>query len=158
MLEKVSLQKSCDRDREFLFELYCGKRSEEFAVLGLTNQQLSSLMSMQFDAQAQSYRVEFPEAEEFLVMLDSEKIGRLIIARNDLEIRLVDITILSKYRSLGIGGKLIEELLHEGNSRKIPVCLMVATDNPRAFRLYERLGFVVVSQNEMYSSMVFKQF
>ena len=48
-----------------------------------------------------------------------------------------------EYRNLGIGGKMLEELLRLGNERGITAyTLEVRVSNAPAIRLYEKFGFV----------------
>jgi ribosomal protein S18 acetylase RimI-like enzyme len=56
----------------------------------------------------------------------------------------LSMAVLPDYRGLGIGRRLLAELLDEAAHRYRAVSLSVATDNP-ARRLYERHGFVVLA-------------
>ena len=79
-------------------------------------------------------------------------IGRLIVDRRDDEIHLVDITLLPASRGRGIGGALIVELCREGARGGQPVRLQVERRNP-ALRLYRRLGFVEIGDENVYALM-----
>ena len=48
-----------------------------------------------------------------------------------------------EYQRRGIGSKLVERLLAEARSARLPLRLRVLRVNP-AFRLYQRMGFRVV--------------
>lgn len=51
-------------------------------------------------------------------------------------------------RSKGIGARIVQHLLEEGRKHNRPVAVLdVSVENPRAQALYERLGFMVTSEN-----------
>lgn len=52
----------------------------------------------------------------------------------------MDISLLPKHRSTGIGTSLLEDLAAEADSSRKPATIHVERFNP-ALRLYERLGF-----------------
>ena len=55
----------------------------------------------------------------------------------------IDNVVTPEYRNLGIGGKMLEELLRLGNERGITAyTLEVRVSNAPAIRLYEKFGFV----------------
>ena len=54
-----------------------------------------------------------------------------------------NVVTAAEYRNLGIGGKMLEELLRLGNERGITAyTLEVRVSNAPAIRLYEKFGFV----------------
>ena len=110
---------------------------------------------MQFNAQRQQYDASYPEAASGIILLDEHPIGRMLVDKSEREFTLVDIALLPHHRSAGIGTSLIRELLSEANTTGKPVRLHVAKSNP-AQRLYERLGFSLVSDQSMYFEMIFE--
>ena len=68
------------------------------------------------------------------------------------EIRIIDIALLPKYRSKGLGGKLLKDLLDEAKTRQLPIRIHVERFNP-ALKLYERLGFKHIEDNGVYYLM-----
>ena len=52
----------------------------------------------------------------------------------------MDLAVLPPYRNLGIGSRLVSDLIAEASISGKPVCLHVLKASP-AVRLYERLGF-----------------
>lgn len=57
------------------------------------------------------------------------------------------IAIEPGYRGRGIGAALLERLIGAVAERHAAICLSVSHDNP-ALRLYERLGFAVVGEDD----------
>jgi ribosomal protein S18 acetylase RimI-like enzyme len=108
---------------------------------------------MQYNIQKQAYSQQFPNASNSIIRLGRENIGRLIVDRSKREIRLVDISLLPKYRSLGLGTQIISDILCESQKKDLPLRLTVNRYNPLAFRLYQKLGFQITDEDEMYISM-----
>lgn len=64
----------------------------------------------------------------------------------DAETPELSIALLPTHRGKGIGTALLSALLVTAQTRCRAVCLSVSLDNPAA-RLYQRLGFEVVSRD-----------
>jgi ribosomal protein S18 acetylase RimI-like enzyme len=124
-------------DQEFLLALVESTR-EDLAILDRSTRAM--LVRMQYDAQLSNYRGRFAGMEECIVMADDELAGRLYIARNRYEIRLMDISLMPAFRQRGIGGRLLARLQEESRQTGLPLRLHVLQSNP-AGALYRRLGF-----------------
>lgn len=142
-----------ESDGELIDEIYFYTRNEEFAALGWSDEQLKPFLKMQCDYQRQSYKMQFPNAEFSMIVFEDKKVGRLIVDRAEDEIRLVDIAILPEFRSLGIGSQIIGDLFLEAEKSDKPVGLQVEKNNQKAFHLYQKLGFEIVGENDIYISM-----
>ncbi len=119
------------------------------------NQQ-DQLLKMQWNAQQQSYRFQFPDAEHHILLRDGQPIGRILVHLTYDEIHLIDISILAEYRSQGIGSYFLKNLQEEAKQANIPLSLNVFKTNHSAFRLYEKLGFRIVSENEIQYEMIWE--
>jgi ribosomal protein S18 acetylase RimI-like enzyme len=153
MLESISLRAATPEDEAFLLNLYAGTRSAELAVLALDDLQKWAFLKMQYNAQTQQYLMSYPNADNGIILLGEEAVGRLIVDRTEHELTLVDISLLPERRGFGIGTHLIIELLNEALETSRPVRLHVLQTNP-AKKLYERLGFTVVNSDELYCEMI----
>jgi ribosomal protein S18 acetylase RimI-like enzyme len=78
----------------------------------------------------------------------SGPIGRLRITRSTDRIELSGIQLLPHAQGRGIGTAIIEDLKAQAQAAGIPLDIGVEKDNPRARRLYERLGCVQVGEDE----------
>jgi ribosomal protein S18 acetylase RimI-like enzyme len=76
----------------------------------------------------------------------------MTVANLVTELRLVDIAVLPRQANQGIGTALLEDLLARAREAGLPVTLHVDLTNP-ARHLYERLGFVSVSVDELRTLM-----
>lgn len=104
---------------------------------------------MQFIAQESAYRHRFPDAERWLVLHGGEPIGRLIVDTTTEEVRVVDVGLLTDWRGRGFGTALLRYVRQQAVRRSLPVRLQVESRNP-ARRLYDRLGFQIVSTDGVY--------
>lgn len=147
---KIVIRDAQDDDLPFFEKLYFETRKDEFAPLGWDAPQLEVLLKMQFNAQNQGYRMQFPDALFFLIEAGNKAVGRLITTG---EIRLVDIAVLPDARNQGIGSFVLNELLKEADEKEKSIFLQVLKTNVAAFRLYERFGFEVTGEDDLYLSM-----
>ena len=132
----IVLRAATPGDESFLLELYASTRMEELAAFGWDENQKQLFIKMQFLTRERS----FARAEDRIVLLNDNPVGRLLIERTETAIALKDIAFLPEFRNAGIGTRLIEELKEEAISTAKPIKLHVVITNP-AVRLYERLGF-----------------
>jgi ribosomal protein S18 acetylase RimI-like enzyme len=146
--ESVALRPATPDDEAFLLQVYAGTRSAELDGLGWDDNQKLAFVRMQFNAQRRCY----PEADNRIILLNERPIGRMLVARTEDEILLIDIAVLPEHRNAGIGTSLIRSLLSEAAAAEKPVRLHVFQSS-RAVRLYERLGFSTVSSDGAYLEM-----
>ncbi len=137
-------------DAAFLLRLYASTRAEELAVLGWPDAQKAAFLHQQFTAQHTYYHAQYPNAAYDLLLRDDVPIGRLYVDRRPDEICILDIALLPEHRGQGIGTALLQELIFESEATRLPLRLHVENYNP-ACRLYDRLGFVQVSDNGVYT-------
>lgn len=136
---KVTLRRVEPTDEPFLRALYITTR-DDLAHLPLSEDQKSSLLLMQYEAQRRQYEIEFPQADHDIVLYGGKAVGRYLIDQREDEIMGIDLSILPEYRSLGIGATVIGNTLKEAKSSDRPFRFHVSVNNRRAMRLYERLG------------------
>ena len=148
----LSLRPITPEDDPFLAGVYASTRAEELAVTGWSDENKAVFCRRQFDAQSAHYLENYPGASFQVIERDGAAIGRLYVARWEKEIRIVDITLLAESRGAGIGTKLLTELQDEARSAGKPLTIHVERFNP-ARRLYERLGFKIVEEQEVYLLM-----
>ena len=154
---KIKMVSETAADDNFLAQVYFSVKSDEFSALGWDAGQLGQFLAMQYKIQKQAYQLQFPDADYLIIWLEKEKIGRLVVNRGEADLRLVDISLLPKFRNLGVGTKIITDLQNEVGEKNLPLTLTVARDNPSAFRLYQKLGFQITGEDELYLSMEWRK-
>jgi len=87
--------------------------------------------------------------------VDATAIGLLKVTRATDEWHVHQIQILPSRQGLGIGEAVLRELLIEAAREHVPVSLSVLHGNP-ARRLYERIGFRVVSETESSANLIWR--
>jgi len=107
---------------------------------------------MQFRAQSQQYGLCYAQADSSIILFDDQPVGRLLVDRTGPDIMLVDIALLAEYRNRGLGTSVIQSLLKEANGAKKIVALHVVRGSAAA-RLYDRLGFIVINEDDVYLEM-----
>jgi ribosomal protein S18 acetylase RimI-like enzyme len=141
----MSLRPRTGSDQGFLFALYVDGRDDAWAF-GWSQDAVREFLDMQFRAREYSFGISYPAARSDIVVVRGRAVGRLLVDRRPHGIHLVDIALLSEHRGMGIGSRLITGLIEEAVLTERPVCLQVQRGS-RALDLYERLGFVGVTES-----------
>jgi GNAT superfamily N-acetyltransferase len=143
----ITVRRADPGDQEFLFDLYCAVRAPEFALLALPPEQKQQLIFMQFTAQQNAYRAQYPGSDYVIVLQNGRPVGKLWIAQTQDEFQLVDIAMLPQVRSAGIGTLLIRQLQSEARRAGKPVRSSVFRFNPGSLRFHQRLGFRISGED-----------
>ncbi len=154
-METVHIQKRFIKpsDLPFLRKLYESTRSQELKLIPHWNEdEKKAFLDQQFHAQHTYYKENFGEAEFSLLLVNDIPVGRLYLDRRKDELRIIDIALLPAYRGIGIGTKLLREILKEAHNVEKPVRIHVEQNNP-ALSLYSRLGFRQIGDTGVYYLM-----
>jgi ribosomal protein S18 acetylase RimI-like enzyme len=132
-------------DEPFLADLYAACRADELAATGWDAGAIAAFCAAQHAARERWYAGVFPGARAEVLLVHDEPCGRLLSWCADGTTHVVDIAVHPRHQGRGIGTAALRAVLDEAGG---PARLTVRRDNP-ARRLYERLGFVVVADNEL---------
>ena len=146
--ENLVLRETTPEDEQFLFDVYASTRQEELEGLGWDDNQKRDFIKMQFLARERSY----PRVDDRIIVLNGRSIGRMLVDRNDAEILLRDIALLTQYRNRGLGTILIYDLMKEASVSGKAIRLHVLATSA-AVRLYDRLGFSKTGAEAAYLEM-----
>lgn len=152
VLMTIELKAITNADEAFLYEVYRSTRKQEVDLWGWSVEQTQTFLMMQWRAQQASYNRQFPTANHYMIVVDQQCVGRLLIEELSDYHHLIDISILPTYQRKGLATSIIVELLQKAREGNKAVLLRVFHTNP-ARHLYERLGFQVVSGDELYLTM-----
>ena len=149
---EAQLREAGDDDLEKLFSLFAASREDLLAAISTWDEtQQKTFMHLQFEAQRDQYRRQYPDAHWDVIIRQGEIIGQILVARAD-GFRLVDLSLLPEFRNLGIGSSLLQGLLDEAEGSGRRVTLHVLQNNP-AIHLYQRLGFSDAGEQGIYRRM-----
>lgn len=136
-----------EADGSFLYDVFCTTWADEVAAL--PDPSLAAhVLRIQHTAQERRFANRYPCFERFVVLHDGERAGRLYVHRGTM-VHLIDMTLLPRFRSRGIGTALVSDLLAAAGERGQPVTLRVPRRNARAAALYTGLGFRLVTMDDL---------
>lgn len=150
-----SLRALTPADEVWLRALYASTRSAEMATVPWPEAAKRSFLDQQFALQRAHFEQHYSEAS-FLAILAPETlspIGRYYILEASAEHLVVDIALFPRWQNRGIGSTLIRQSQARAADSGAALGLHVLKHNPSALRLYQRLGFEVISDEDMHWRM-----
>jgi len=120
--------------------------------MGWDEVQKARFIQIQFNAQSQFFRANYPGAQFQIIEFAGQPIGRLYVHEQPEEIRIMDIALLPGFRGKGAGAFLLRKILLLGQESGRVVTIHVQATNPAA-RLYARLGFQNRGSNGLHQLM-----
>jgi GNAT superfamily N-acetyltransferase len=128
---EVALRPATAEDSEFCLSVHCAAMRDYIeAIWGWDEAVQRAFHDRGFDP-----------GRTRIITVDGRDGGMLVVDYGPAEVYLARIELLPDLHGQGIGTRLIHGLLHEAAARHQPLTLDVLTVNPRAHRLYQRLGF-----------------
>ena len=144
-----ALRAALPADADFEYFLYASTRDD---LRPLGPEVFDGLVGMQFRAQTMSIRLDHPQAERQIVVVEDVSAGRLITDGSGDHIEVIDVALLPEFRGHGLGTSLLRGVLAQADRLGRAVRLHVEKQT-RAVRLYERLGFSIFEDVGMYFGM-----
>jgi ribosomal protein S18 acetylase RimI-like enzyme len=134
----------CDAsDDAFLYDVFVTTWQSEVAAL--PNQNLAQhVLRIQHIAQERRFASGFPGHERYVVLEDEVPAGRLYVDQSGRDIKLLDLTLLPRFRGRGLGSRVVRDLLTEAGREDRKVTLRAPRRTSRATDFYTRLGFRLV--------------
>jgi ribosomal protein S18 acetylase RimI-like enzyme len=87
----------------------------------------------------------FDEYTVSIIEDDGRAAGGLLVESRPDSIYIHELQIMPEHQGRGFGTAVIQHVISDAATRGLPVGLSVVPANPRAKRLYERLGFYVTA-------------
>ena len=140
----LNLRPAAEADIEFAFSvLRASMRSYVEATWG----------SWDEPWQYQRFRESFVPVAHQIIEESGRPVGCLSVEEHRDHAVLARLFLLPEAQGYGIGTRLTQTVCESAHRRGLPVVLSVLKVNSAARRLYERLGFTVVSENETHFRM-----
>jgi ribosomal protein S18 acetylase RimI-like enzyme len=148
----LTLRPESDADLPFLMQVFATTRADELAMVPWSEEQKRAFLIQQFSAQRKHYYAYFPDTAFDIVELDGKPIGRLYIDERETRVHVIDIVLMPGSRDGGIGTALLTAIQDHARARGKGVDIFVERINP-AKSLYDRLGFKVIGEDDVYLEM-----
>ena len=126
-----TLRPSVPADFEFVFEV---NKANMRAIVEM-------LRPWDDESEREEMRSFFSPGIDRVIVVDSEDAGHLRVSEEPTRTHLRMIALLPRWQRLGIGTRIIRDLMHASHERGVPLTLWVSELNHGALRLYRRLGF-----------------
>ena len=135
-------------DEPFLRKLLYDHFYETLYAWAWPEEMREHLLQLQINGQRASYKAQYPNTPNGIIMLDDRAIGRILLHRGADFHTLVDILIVKEHRNRGVGTWLLRAICTEADLLNKRMRLNVRANN-RARTLYERMGFHKIEDYEI---------
>jgi ribosomal protein S18 acetylase RimI-like enzyme len=142
----VSLRPESIGDKPFLYRLITETLALELGASAWPEPMRTHLLQIQFAARRHAGLASHPGAQSCIIEADGASAGWLVLAPMPHETRIVEIMVAPEFRGKGIGSAALQSVLAKAAGA---VRLNVNKTNSAAIRLYERLGFRKIEQDEL---------
>jgi len=142
----VELRPAGPEDEAFILRLYESTRAAELALVPWETAQREMFVRLQSVAQRAHYQAEYPTAEQLLILLDGEPVGRLYVHRRETEIRLLDFSLLPESHTHAAVPQLIRQLMDDARAAGKAVTIHFQPGDLLQ-GLFEQLDFKPVANN-----------
>lgn len=136
------LRPAVPEDREFLYQV---KKTSNFRYVSL-------LWGWDEDFQQLEFSRDFQQIREFSVItVDSADAGFLQLQKGSDFLNVAEIHLLPPFQGRGIGSEILRYLLCHTDQ---PVLIGCFRANAGAYRLYQRLGFTLITENDSHLILI----
>ncbi len=133
---RFTKRKAAESDVPFLFELRMKSMKPHHVPAGIS----------QSEAEAMARVRAYLDVAQ-VIEVNGQSVGVIKVSEESKSLRIVQLQLLPTHQGLGIGTALVRAVLEQAHVRGAKVTLSVLRVN-HAQRLYERLGFRVVGEDE----------
>jgi ribosomal protein S18 acetylase RimI-like enzyme len=142
-MKRITLRVATAGDRAFLYDLHCASlKGYITGTWGWDETWQRGHFDKHFD----------PERRQ-IIQWENRDIGAIGVSERDADILIDYIALYPEHQRQGIGSHLIKTIIEHGVAEGKPIRLRVLRTNP-AFRLYERLGFMVEEESDTHIQMI----
>lgn len=127
------LRPASESDRDFLYALFCITMREV----------IDQTWGWDESWQRSDFQRRFTEHIVSMIEVDGRAVGAVWLEWKLDSVFVHELQVVPEMQGNGIGTAVITKVILQAAERGLPVTLSVVSANPRATRLYERLGFEV---------------
>jgi ribosomal protein S18 acetylase RimI-like enzyme len=88
-----------------------------------------------------------------IIEVDGGRVGMIQLVDQPDAVEVGEIQIQATYQKQGIGSRVLKDVIARAHKQRKKVLLSVALKNDGAYRLYQRLGFQKVGNNDTHNLM-----
>jgi ribosomal protein S18 acetylase RimI-like enzyme len=133
-------------DREFLFALHCETMRSV----------IEQTWGWDEEWQRRDFEQRFGTYAASVIEVDRQAVGGLLLQTTLTAVDIIELQILPAHQGKGTGTSVLERVIGDAAHRSLAITLSVVPANPRAKRLYERLGFEVTGVDEPFIRMRYR--
>lgn len=137
------LRPASESDTGFLYALHCVTMREA----------IEKTWGWDEAWQRNDFQERFQRLSVSIIQADGRDVGGLWLESHADSLYIVELQVLPEWQGRGIGTSVLQDLIAQATRSGIPVELSVLPVNPRAQRLYERLGFKVTDVGDPFIRM-----
>lgn len=137
------LRPALESDRGFLYSLHCVTMRDA----------IEKTWGWDEVWQRDDFEERFKHCSVSIIQADGRDVGGLWLESQADLLYIVEFQVLPECQGRGIGTSVLNDLIGQATRRGIPLELSVLPINPRAQRLYERLGFKVTDEGDPFIRM-----
>ena len=142
------LRPAKSEDAGLLHDIFCTTWQSE--VEALPNQALARhVLRIQHTAQERRFDHRYAGLRRLLLTRDGVDAGRLYLLQTGTSVHVVDLTLLPEHRGQGIGSGVLRDLMDQARIEDQSLTLRVPRTNVLATALFERLGFALVTVDDV---------
>ena len=138
------------KDEPFIFELFASVRDEGLAETGMAAEQVQQFLEFQYKAMHDTYASNFPNGIHQIVLRRGKEVGRIYTNETPEEIRILDVIVHPKKRSMGIGSQVMESIIAACDRKGKMLRFYVWASNEAAQRFYKRHGCQFIRDDRGY--------
>ncbi len=142
-----SLRRAGPADDSFVKALLAEEITLELCAADWPEPLKNQIIPLQVSSRYAAVHGSSSRGESFILQLDGQDAGWLYLADMESEVRLMEVLVSNQFRGKGAGTAAVRHTIECAGGR--PVRLHVRVANPGARRLYARLGFRPVSEDEV---------
>jgi ribosomal protein S18 acetylase RimI-like enzyme len=152
----ISLKPAEPEHEEFLFRVFKETRPDLMYIYNISKDEGDKIIHQQFIIEQQQLMNMYPNAEFKVIIFKEELIGRLYINYGQESQHIIELGILEKYREMGIGKKVMTNIIEEAVQEGKNITLKAAWYNSFAIFLFKKLGFELIKNGEVFYDMQYK--
>ena len=110
----LSIRPARDNDKPFIAQLHHTTR-DDLRLIDAERNFIETLIEQQHHAQTVGYGQMFPNALYFIIEMQFERIGQIVVDFGINDVRLVDFSLIPAARGKGLGKQIVQILQNGGD-------------------------------------------